>query len=227
MFDRQAFPSDIGPYTAYPKTRVATGGTGKRLFDIVFSIVALLTFLPLMLVIAIGLKAISPGPLLFGHERVGHNGRKFRCLKFRTMVVDADKRLDRLLETDPEAAAEFAKTRKLRNDPRIVPVLGSLLRRLSLDELPQFVNVLLGHMSVVGPRPVTEDEIRDHYGAQHAYMDARPGITGLWQVSGRNEIGYAKRVDLDETYVTTWSFRTDLLIVLKTVAVLCRQRNGY
>lgn len=227
MIDRQAFPSDIGPYTGYSKSRFVTGGIAKRGFDIVFSLVALLAFLPLMLLIAVGLKAISPGPLLFGHERVGHNGRKFRCLKFRTMVVNADKRLQQLLETDPDAAAEFAETRKLRKDPRIVPVIGAWLRKLSLDELPQFVNVLVGDMSVVGPRPVTEDEILDHYGTNHDYMDARPGITGLWQVSGRNDVGYAQRVELDAIYVRNWKFRTDLLIILRTIAVVCRERNGY
>lgn len=206
---------------------IAVGGWPKRGFDIVFSLFAILTFLVPMLLIVVALKTLSRGPVLFAHERVGYGGKRFRCLKFRTMVVDANERLDALLASDQEAAAEFAKTRKLKKDPRIVPYVGSLLRKLSLDELPQFFNVLAGDMSVVGPRPVTEDEIREHYGFGHAYMDARPGITGLWQVSGRNEVGYETRVALDEDYVTGWSFRRDLSIILRTAAVVCWKPNGH
>lgn len=205
----------------------AVGGKAKRAFDIAFSIVALLAFLVPMLVIAVALKVYSRGPILFAHERIGWNGTRFRCFKFRTMVVDAEDRLQTLLSSDKEAAAEFAETRKLKRDPRIVPGIGPCLRKLSLDELPQFLNVLKGDMSVVGPRPVTEDEIRKHYGVNHPYMEARPGITGLWQISGRNDVGYEERVALDAKYVRTWSFGQDLSIILRTVSVICRDRNGH
>jgi lipopolysaccharide/colanic/teichoic acid biosynthesis glycosyltransferase len=203
------------------------GGRPKRALDIVFAIFAILTFLVPIILIMIALKAYSRGPIFFAHERVGLGGTRFRCLKFRTMVVDAEERLKSLLSSDAAAAAEFAETRKLKNDPRIVPRVGAWLRKTSMDELPQFFNVLVGEMSVVGPRPVTEDEIRDHYGYDHAYMEARPGITGLWQISGRNDIGYGERVALDEAYVKSWTFRSDLWIILRTAAVICRDRNGY
>lgn len=203
------------------------GGGAKRAFDIGFAIFAILTFLVPILLIMIALKAYSRGPIFFAHERVGFGGTRFRCLKFRTMVVDAEERLQTVLSSDEDAAAEFACTRKLKNDPRIVPYIGAWLRKSSMDELPQFFNVLAGEMSVVGPRPVTEDEIREHYGVAHAYMKTRPGITGLWQISGRNDIGYAERVALDEKYVRTWTFQSDLSIILHTTAVICRDRNGY
>ena len=205
----------------------AVGGRAKRLFDIAFSIVAILAFLLPMIVIAVALKAFSRGPVLFAHERVGLGGERFRCLKFRTMVVDAEERLQACLASDVQAAEEFARTRKLKKDPRIVPYIGTWLRKLSMDELPQFLNVLAGDMSVVGPRPVTEEEIHEHYGAEHAYMRARPGITGLWQISGRNDVSYRERVALDEQYVKTWSFRRDLGIIARTAAVVCRDRNGH
>ncbi|WP_372675226.1 sugar transferase [Aquicoccus sp.] len=205
----------------------AVGGGLKRVFDMLFAIFAILTFLVPITVIMIALKVYSRGPIFFAHERVGLGGTRFRCLKFRTMVVDAEERLQTLLSSDEKAAAEFAQTRKLKNDPRIVPYVGAWLRKSSMDELPQFFNVLVGEMSVVGPRPVTEDEIHEHYGTDHAYMRARPGITGLWQISGRNDIDYAERVELDEIYIKTWNFRRDLSIILRTAAVICRDRNGY
>lgn len=204
----------------------AVGGGLKRVFDIVFSIFAILTFLIPIILIMISLKAYSRGPIFFAHERIGLGGTRFRCLKFRTMEVDAEERLQAVLSSNEKAAAEFAETRKLKNDPRIVPHVGAWLRKSSLDELPQFFNVLSGDMSVVGPRPVTEDEIHEHYGSDHAYMKSRPGITGLWQVSGRNDISYAERVALDEKYVETWAFRSDLSIIFRTVAIVCRDRNG-
>ena len=215
-----------GPDSERGPAQVVGGGL-KRGLDIGFALFALLVFLIPIIAISIALKAYSRGPIFFAHERVGLGGTRFRCLKFRTMVVDAEERLKSLLSSDAAAAAEFAETRKLKNDPRIVPRVGAWLRKTSMDELPQFFNVLVGEMSVVGPRPVTEDEIRDHYGYDHAYMEARPGITGLWQISGRNDIGYGERVALDEAYVKSWSFRSDLWIILRTAAVICRDRNGY
>lgn len=203
------------------------GGIPKRIFDICFAGLAILSLLVPMLIIALLIRLGSKGPVLFTHQRVGLDGSLFPCLKFRTMVVDADQRLAELLQRDSDAAAEFAQTRKLRKDPRIIPLVGSTLRKLSLDELPQFFNVLMGQMSVVGPRPVTPDEISEHYGWSHPYTKARPGITGLWQVSGRNDLGYDERMSLDAKYVRTLSFGLDMAIIFKTAAVVCLQRNGH
>ncbi|WP_428929750.1 sugar transferase [Marinibacterium sp. SX1] len=203
------------------------GIAGKRLFDIGFALVAILTFSPLMIVIALVMKATTRGPLFFCHERVGEGHRSFRCMKFRTMVVDAQEQLELLLSTDPEARAEFEATRKLRKDPRIIPYVGEFLRKTSLDELPQFFNVLMGHMSIVGPRPVTKEEFDAHYGADHPYVVVRPGITGLWQVSGRNDVTYAERVRLDSEYVDNQALGLDFWIILQTVFIVCLDRNGH
>jgi exopolysaccharide production protein ExoY len=148
--------------------------------------------------------ATSPGPALFRHRRVGFNGKYFDCLKFRTMVTDAPERLRQLLESDPVAAAEWAANRKLRYDPRVTAI-GAILRRSSLDELPQLFNVLKGDMSIVGPRPVTAEELVRYSGAVDAYLACRPGITGLWQVSGRSTTTYSKRVACDAFYAREWS----------------------
>lgn len=207
--------------------RRAVGGTPKRIFDIGFAALAILSLLVPMLVIAFLIKIGSKGPVFFVHRRIGLNGRAFPCLKFRTMVVDADLRLAELLATDADAAEEYHKTRKLRKDPRIIPIVGSILRKLSLDELPQFFNVLVGHMSVVGPRPVTSEEISKHYGWSHPYIKARPGITGLWQISGRNDLGYDERMGLDAHYVENLSLGMDLAIIIRTAAVVCLHRNGH
>ncbi|AJE47784.1 sugar transferase [Celeribacter indicus] len=165
---------------------------------------------------------LEGGPGFFGHARVGRDGRSFTCWKIRTMVVDAQERLDHLLSSDPVARAEWERDRKLRNDPRITP-LGDFLRKTSLDELPQIWNVLRGEMSLIGPRPVTESEL-ERYGAQAwVYIALRPGVTGLWQVSGRNDVSYAERVRMDAVYFHGLSFGTDLRILARTAgAVLCR-----
>lgn len=198
----------------------------KRAFDILFSVAALISFGVPLLVISVILKVVMGGPVIFAHRRVGLGGQHFSCLKFRTMYVDADERLADILATDPEAAAEFAETQKLRNDPRIIPYVGHFLRKTSLDEMPQFINVLLGHMSIVGPRPVTQKEWVQYYGVHHGYSKTRPGITGLWQISGRNDVGYGERVKLDEAYITNWSFAQDIQIILRTISVVFIDRNG-
>ncbi|KAF0676939.1 Exopolysaccharide production protein exoY [Profundibacterium mesophilum KAUST100406-0324] len=197
----------------------------KRLLDKAVAGFALLMLLPLMLIVAVLVLLVDGGPAIFGHERVGINGRRFRCYKFRSMVRDADAQLARILASDPAARAEWETTRKLTVDPR-VSRLGLFLRRTSLDELPQLWNVLRGDMSLVGPRPVTADEaVRygDHFAT---YSAVRPGITGAWQVSGRNEISYPERVDLDVHYVTNWSLACDLGILLKTVNVVLTGRGA-
>jgi lipopolysaccharide/colanic/teichoic acid biosynthesis glycosyltransferase len=196
----------------------------KRVFDLVFSIALIFAALPFMVIVAICIYAVDPGPILFGHKRVGANGKTFRCLKFRTMVVDAEDKLDALLANDAEARAEWELSRKLKNDPRILPFVGKILRRTSMDELPQFFNVLVGDMSIIGPRPVTQSELDEHYGANTFYYRmVRPGLSGLWQVSGRSLTTFEERVDLDVEYVSSMSFSNDLKILIKTpIAVVSR-----
>ena len=195
----------------------------KRVFDIVFSLVAIFTFLPLLIILGIAVILSSPGPAVYAHHRIGRNGKPFPCLKFRTMVEDAEERLQELLDSDPEARAEFERTHKLENDPRIIPGIGQFLRNSSMDELPQFLNVFAGQMSIVGPRPVTEAELENYNTARRFYTRVRPGITGLWQVSGRSEIDFLRRTVMDRQYVTKWSFFLDLKIIYKTVGVVLFQ----
>ncbi len=163
------------------------------------------------------------GPALYAHRRIGAGGREFMCLKFRSMITDGDAVLRRLLETDPKAAAEWSETRKLRRDPRITWI-GRILRTTSLDELPQLLNVLRLEMSLVGPRPIVRGEIERYADEIAFYYETRPGITGLWQVSGRSDTSYVQRVHLDTWYVKNWTLWHDLAILAKTIpAVLKRQ----
>ncbi|MGZ9812235.1 sugar transferase [Pseudoroseicyclus sp. H15] len=182
--------------------------------DIALALLILPIVGPVILVLCL-LTRRDGGPGFFGHTRIGRNGQPFRCWKVRTMVPNAQQALKEHLEAHPEAAAEWAADFKLRNDPRITKI-GGFLRKTSLDELPQLWNVIRGEMSFVGPRPVTEAEL-DLYGvARGHYESVRPGITGLWQVSGRNDTTYSERVVLDRAYVTRMSFLGDLSIMLKT-----------
>jgi lipopolysaccharide/colanic/teichoic acid biosynthesis glycosyltransferase len=205
------------------RDRKALFPIAKRALDIVGAGVGLVLLAPFFLIVALMVRA-DGGPAFFAHQRVGRGGKLFGCLKFRSMVVDSQARLEALLANDPTARAEWEATRKLKNDPRITR-LGSFLRSTSLDELPQLINVLLGEMSLVGPRPVQEAEIDRYYGASAAhYMAVRPGITGLWQVSGRSETSYESRVALDVSYVSRPSLLADISILLRTpVAVLSRR----
>ncbi|WP_187152024.1 sugar transferase, partial [Treponema endosymbiont of Eucomonympha sp.] len=177
-------------------------------------------------VIAAVIKATSPGPVFFGHERVGKDHRLFRAWKFRTMGTDAAERLERLLAGDPAARAQWEAERKLENDPRVTP-FGRFLRRTSLDELPQFWNILLGQMSLAGPRPVTEGELA-RYGSKTGYvLSVKPGLSGLWQISGRSDTGYEERVMLDSYYIQNWSLWLDIWIIIKTVWVVCKGKGAY
>ena len=195
------------------------GRSLKRTGDVLFSLSALLLGSPIFLLLAVLVKISSPGPVFYVQRRVGRGYRHFGCIKFRTMRPDADRVLASVLASSPAMQEEFERDFKLREDPRITPI-GRFLRRSSLDELPQFINVLRGEMSVVGPRPIVDKEI-DRYGP---YMDevlaVRPGLTGLWQVSGRNNLSYAKRVRLDVAYARGRSFLLDLAIVMRTFGVL-------
>lgn len=197
----------------------------KRSFDVLGSASLLVLLLPLFAYVTYKVTR-DGGSAFFGHERVGQGGKKFKCYKFRSMVVNAQDVLKDLLEHDPVARAEWDKDFKLKNDPRINPI-GHFLRRTSLDELPQLWNVLLGQMSLVGPRPVVQAEL-ERYGADTVYyLMAKPGMTGLWQVSGRNDVDYETRVYYDSWYVKNWSIWTDVVILFKTFLVVILSRGAY
>jgi len=197
----------------------------KRIFDICVSLLVLVLALPILLWIAARVKA-GGGAIFYGHKRQGQHNQPFYCYKFRTMAPNADQLLRELLERDPEARIEWERDFKLKNDPRVTTI-GKFLRRTSLDELPQLWNVLKGEMSLVGPRPVVEAELA-RYGKQiDYYLEAKPGITGLWQISGRNDISYESRVFLDAWYVKNWSLFSDIVILLRTVGVIFRRDGAY
>ena len=196
----------------------------KMVFDICLASVALFVLLPLMGLLAL-LVSHDGGPILFAHERIGEGGRRFGCLKFRTMVVDSERALREVLATDPVAAAEWAATRKLTNDPRVTRV-GMVLRKTSLDELPQLFNILRLEMSLVGPRPIVEQEV-PRYGEDISYYyETRPGLTGLWQVSGRSNTSYEQRVRYDKWYVKNWTAWHDLAIIIMTVPAVLKRRGA-
>lgn len=196
-----------------------------RILELVLVVGALVFLAPLMALIAIAVRMTSRGPALYRQERLGRGGRMFRCLKFRSMQVDADARLAALLEADPAAREEWEVFRKLSHDPRVTP-LGRFLRRSSLDELPQLLNVLGGEMSLVGPRPIVPAETH-HYGRHIAsYFSVRPGISGLWQISGRSDTTYRRRVAFDRIYVRRKTFGLDLTITLLTIPAVLSSRGA-
>ncbi len=199
----------------------------KRVFDIGFSLVALVGVCPVLVLVALVVKASSPGPLFFRSQRVGKGGKIFGCLKFRTMFADAEKRLEEMLQRDAALKKEWETFWKLKEDPRITPV-GKFLRKTSLDELPQFWNVLKGELSVVGPRPITHEEVKRYYGDKaEKILSLRPGVTGLWQTSGRNLLSFEERVLLEERYVDTHSFLLDLKLILKTIPSMISCKGAY
>ncbi|WP_161783276.1 sugar transferase [Burkholderia sp. A1] len=202
-----------------------SSGFVKRGFDLVVASLLLVLFAPCFVVIAVAVKC-DGGPVFFGHERVGRRGQRFRCWKFRSMVPNADQVLQKLLAGDPQARAEWDREFKLKRDVRVTAV-GVFLRRSSLDELPQLFNVIAGQMSLVGPRPIVSAELSRYGERVNDYLALRPGVTGLWQVSGRNDTGYATRVRLDMAYVRSRSMRTDLLILMKTFKVVLRGSGAY
>jgi exopolysaccharide production protein ExoY len=203
-----------------------TGGVAKRAFDVTTAMIAIVVFSPLLLMIMALVKFSDGGSIFYGHKRVGHNGRYFKCLKFRTMVVNGDEVLRRYLQNDPEAAKEWRATRKLKHDPRVTTV-GTVLRKLSLDELPQLINILRGDMSIVGPRPVVDEELTLYDSFAVYYLQTRPGLTGLWQISGRNDVSYESRIAFDTHYVQNWSLLRDLSIIVKTIPAVCMSRGSY
>jgi exopolysaccharide production protein ExoY len=202
------------------------GLSSKRVIDIILALSAIVLLAPFLVICFVLTACSSPGPVLFRHRRVGFNGKRFDCLKFRTMAADAPERLRCHLETDPAAAAEWLANCKLRNDPRVTAI-GSVLRKSSLDELPQLFNVIKGDMSIVGPRPVTEEELSRYSDAIGGYYACRPGITGLWQVSGRSTTTFNRRVALDAFYANHWSIGLDAKIMMATIPAVCFSNTAY
>jgi exopolysaccharide production protein ExoY len=233
--DAQPSPAAVEHSQAAPIGSHRTGKVGlnivsrflKRAFDLASVVVILALFGWLMIIIAVAVRMSGGNKVIYGHTRVGRGGREFQCLKFRSMVSNADEVLKSLLETDPDARAQWDKDFKLKNDPRITRI-GRFIRKTSLDELPQLWNVVKGEMSIVGPRPVVQAEFEQYYeGARQHYLSVAPGLTGLWQVSGRNDLDYGQRVQLDKTYVDTWNVLTDFIIVARTVKVMVIRRGAY
>ncbi|RFC65761.1 sugar transferase [Mesorhizobium denitrificans] len=205
---------------------IAPGGVWKRLFDVVAATSALILLSPLFLFVAALVKYDDGGRIFFGHRRIGQGGNEFRCLKFRTMVPNSEEVLSSYLRRNRAARIEWQATRKLKRDPRVTP-LGRVLRKLSVDELPQLINIIKGDMSLVGPRPVIDDEL-EYYGPDlHCYLAVRPGLTGLWQISGRNDVSYEDRVAYDRQYYEGWSFIRDLRIIVLTVPAILSSRGSY
>jgi exopolysaccharide production protein ExoY len=197
------------------------GGAGKRYMDVAIAVMSLIALAPIMVFIAVLVRATLGGPAFFGHQRVGYGGRVFHCWKFRTMVANGDEILRKHFQENPASLDEWNRNQKLRVDPRVTR-LGRMLRISSLDEIPQLVNILRGDMSCVGPRPVVASEL-ERFGDKAAdYLRARPGLTGLWQISGRSTCTYEQRVTLDSDYVRNWSFKRDLMILLKTIPTVLR-----
>ena len=200
----------------------------KRSGDIIFSLAVLSLGSPVFLALALLVKLTSRGPVFYVQQRVGRDYRSFGCIKFRTMRRDADRILSRILSESPDLQEEFRNDFKLKNDPRITR-LGKFLRRSSLDELPQFLNVLRGEMSVVGPRPIVRQELPRYGNRMEEVLAVRPGLTGLWQVSGRNNLSYEERVALDLHYASHRTFGLDLAIIARTIGVIFdpRDRGAY
>jgi exopolysaccharide production protein ExoY len=196
-----------------------------RLFDIVFALACLIFLAPLMITVAVLIRVVDQAPPVFEHTRIGRNGRNFKCLKFRSMRLDADERLSELLSSDPDAQRAWDLHHKLPLDPRITP-LGRFLRRSSLDELPQFINVLRGDMSLVGPRPIIKSEISRYGRYFEHYCRVRPGVTGLWQVSGRSEVTYRRRVAMDVLYIRNRSLWLNIRICLRTLPAVLLQKGS-
>ena len=197
-----------------------------RAADIFLSLAALFFLAPLMFLIGMAVSLSDGGPVFFGHKRIGRGGHSFRCLKFRSMAVDAEARLQALLDADEDARKEWEKDHKLRNDPRITP-LGRFLRKTSFDELPQFVNVLRGDMSLVGPRPIVTGEMMKYGRYFSHYCSVRPGITGLWQVTGRNDVSYRRRVALDVMFSRRKSAVLYFYVLCMTVPAVLKSEGSY
>jgi exopolysaccharide production protein ExoY len=201
--------------------------TTKRVFDIVFSLGAMIFFIPIGIAAALLIKITSPGPIFYSSKRVGKDGQQIFCWKFRTMHQDAEKKLLELLRDNPKLKQEWDTYFKLKEDPRI-STIGKILRKTSLDELPQFFNVLRGDLSVVGPRPVTEEEIKKYFGSKASkILSVRPGLTGIWQTSGRSLLTFEERICLEESYIDRQSLTLDLRIICKTIPAMFFTKGAF
>ena len=220
---------DIAGIVAFSSTNYLTkiqSHVAKRAFDIALILCSLPLTLPVCLLTALFVKLTSPGPVLYGHKRVGLNGKEFKCWKFRSMYIDADKQLKKILKENPEMKKQWDRDRKLENDPRVTP-FGKFIRKTSLDELPQLINIFVGQMSFIGPRPVMQDEL-ERYGKKADYiLSVLPGLSGMWQTSGRSDTAYEDRVTLDAYYIQNWSIWLDIWILIKTVWVVLAGKGAY
>ena len=220
---------DIAGIIGFASTHNLTFKTNlfiKRLLDIGLILFFSPILLPLFLILIFLTKITSRGPVFYGHKRVGKNGKEFKCWKFRSMCIDADKKLEEILANNPQMREEWEKERKFTNDPRVTK-FGKFLRKTSLDELPQLINIFIGQMSFVGPRPVTEPEL-EKYGQYRDYvLSVSPGLSGMWQTSGRSDTEYEERIALDSYYIQNWSIWLDLWILIKTVYVVLKGRGAY
>lgn len=220
---------DFGGIIGYASTNYLTKSfskLSKRILDISLCLIASPFVLILTAIIAILIKIDSRGPVFFGHKRIGKNHKEIRCWKFRSMYADADVRLKKILETDPVRAAEWEKNRKFSDDPRVTRI-GKFLRKTSLDEIPQLWNIFKGDMSFVGPRPVTLGELEKYGGTVEYVLSVTPGLSGMWQVSGRSDTDYDERIALDSYYIQNWSIWLDLWIVVKTIWVVLAGKGAY
>lgn len=220
--------ADSGDATFAPSRPATSAGSRalKRSFDIALALVLIILILPLMMVIALAIVAESPGPVFFAHRRIGRGGIEFALIKFRTMVRDAEARLQTHLQADPEHMVEWNERYKLRNDPRITRV-GRILRKTSLDELPQLFNVLVGTVSLVGPRAIVREEVGRFGAYAPIILSIKPGMTGLWAVSGRSEVSQRERALLEYRYVMEWSFFLDLWILVRTIPAVLLGHGAY
>jgi exopolysaccharide production protein ExoY len=219
-----AGPENMGRMAAVGSPPNAGSLYSGRTLDVVVATLLLILVLPLMGLCALAVLGTSRGPILFRHPRIGRQGELFSCLKFRTMVQDADTAIEQVLAKSTETRQEWAALHKLKRDPRVTPG-GAFLRRYCLDELPQLFNVLAGEMSIVGPRPIEAAEV-ERYGVNFAaYCSVKPGLTGLWQVSGRHLLSYSERVELDAQYARSKTLSLDLLILWRTVPIVLRGEN--
>jgi Undecaprenyl-phosphate galactose phosphotransferase WbaP len=198
----------------------------KRFMDLAIVIFGGIIILPFLLLVALLIKISSPGPVLYTHKRLGMNGKHFCLYKFRSMVADSEERLKNILESDPEIKNEWDKTHKLQNDPRITWI-GRFIRRTSIDEFPQLINILKGEMSLVGPRPIVDDEVKKYGEDYNRVFSIKPGLTGLWQVSGRSDTNYSERVAYDTYYLQSWSGWLDLWVLFKTFGAVLKGKGAY
>lgn len=203
-----------------------TARIAKRTLDLFLLLISAPLTIPVTLIVAVLVKLTSRGPVFYGHKRIGKNGKEFKCWKFRSMVVDADKQLEKILAENPAMRAEWEKDRKFTNDPRVTR-LGKILRKTSLDEIPQFFNILTGEMSFVGPRPVTTPELTKYGDKVNFILSVTPGLSGMWQISGRSDTGYEERITLDAYYIHNWTIWLDLWILIKTVYVVLKGKGAY